>query len=119
MPIIDAAVASVLVIFALSAALVSDREYNASFCNEDDGSCSPPGRGFTIGSSLLIAAADGAGAYYGFTRVQACRNANPDKPVEAPPPVAPVVKPPPPSPTGTGSGSDPPIPAAGLPVPGG
>ncbi|HET9989606.1 MAG TPA: hypothetical protein VFQ65_13835, partial [Kofleriaceae bacterium] len=94
----------------------------------------------TIATSLVIAAATGAGAYVGFKRVGECRSANPEPVVTpvmtpvavplAPPPVAPVATPapapppatpkpaPPPVKPGAGSG-DLPIPPSGLPVPGG
>jgi len=112
-PILDSVFTGVMAIFAIYAAVSSDSDYRSNFCDEFDSSCEPPGRGYTVASSLIAAAAGGAGMYYGYTRVDACRKAQPQ--VEQPPPMVAPVAPP----AGTGSGSDLPIPAAGLPVPGG
>jgi hypothetical protein len=123
-PIIDGVFAGVLTIFAIYAAVSSESEYRSNFCNDYDSSCGAPDRVFTVATSLLLAAADGAGLYYGFTRVDACRKAQPaveQRPPIAPTPNAPVAAPRPATGSGSGSGagSDLPIPAAGLPVPGG
>jgi hypothetical protein len=95
----------------------STREWQDANCNIDDGSCEPPSQALFAVAGSIIAVADGAGAYWGYTRVDQCRRAQAAAP-PAPPPV--VTPPPPPVPPGTGEGSgdSPPIPPSGLPVPG-
>src|SRR3954463_3009580 len=114
-PILDSVFTGVMAIFAIYAAVSSESEYRSNFCDEFDSSCEAPGRGYTVATSLVAAAAGGAGMYVGYTRVDACRKAQPQV-EQMEPPVAPSV--PPASGSGSGSGSDLPIPAAGLPVPG-
>lgn len=118
-PILDSVFTGFMALFAIYAAVSSDSEYRSNFCDEFDSSCSAPGRTYTVATSLIAAAAGGAGMYYGYTHVDSCRKAQPQ--VEQPPPsvVAPVAPPASGSGSGSGSGSDLPIPAAGLPVPGG
>jgi hypothetical protein len=119
-PILDSVFTGFMALFAIYAAAASDSDYRSNFCDEFDSSCEPPGRTYTVASSLIAAAAGGAGMYYGYTRVAECRKAQPQVEQQPPPMVAPVAPvAPPPAGTGSGSGSDLPIPAAGLPVPGG
>ncbi|MEO8550401.1 MAG: hypothetical protein ABI678_10520 [Kofleriaceae bacterium] len=121
-PILDSVFTGFMALFAIYAAVSSESEYRSNFCDEFDSSCEAPGRSYTVATSLIAAAAGGAGMYYGYTRVAACRKVQPM--VEAAPPMVAPVAPvapiaPPRAETGSGSGSDLPIPAAGLPVPGG
>jgi hypothetical protein len=115
-PIIDTAVAGVAALFAIYAMAASSSQWHDVNCDVNDGSCTAPNQAFSAVAGSIIALADGAGAYWGYTRVEQCRRAQ----AAVPPVPPPVVTPPPPPPhdTGEGSGDSPPIPPSGLPVPG-
>ena len=116
-PIIDTAVAGVVALIAIYAMAASSSEWHDFNCDVNDSSCPVPNQSVTAVVGSIIAVADGAGAYWGFTRVEQCRRAQAAAPTVPPPPV--VTPPTPPTPpAGEGSGDAPPIPPSGLPVPG-
>ena len=119
MPIIDAAFAGVVALVAIYAMAASSREWHDFNCDVNDDACTVPNQSVTAVVGSIIAVADGAGAYWGFTRVEQCRRAQAAAPPVPPPPPV-VTPPPPPTPpdAGEGSGDAPPIPPSGLPVPG-
>ncbi len=89
-PILDTVFAGVMAIAAVGIAVQSDSEWQQSQCDSSDPMCTPAisqGEGALILAPLAILGA--AGAYYGWTRTQACRDAK--HATEVPPVAAPIV----------------------------
>jgi hypothetical protein len=119
-PILDTVFTAAMAITAIYTATSDAATWRGEFCDQFDASCNAPvsqGVGATIYS--IAALAGGAGMWWGYTRVDQCRQAQPT--MEAQPQPAPIVVTPPlPPPVDAGVDADtsPPIPPTGLPVPG-
>ncbi|MFT3699540.1 MAG: hypothetical protein QM831_40710 [Kofleriaceae bacterium] len=98
-PIIDTAFAAAAFALLVTTLVTSDSQLHDLFCDQYDASCSPNRAGIAT-LSAIVAGADGAGAYWGFTKTNECRNAS----SSTTPPTAPVP---------TGSDTTPVAPTAG------
>jgi len=119
-PILDTVFTAAMVLSAIYVATTDANSWRTEFCDQFDGSCDAPisqGVGAVIYGAAAVAG--GAGMWWGYTRVDQCRQAQ--STVGPPPPPPTVVTPPPQPPADAGVDADtsPPIPPTGLPVPGG
>jgi hypothetical protein len=96
-PILDGVATGVFAAFAIYSAVAGDADYRSNFCDQFDSACTAPDRGYTIATSLAVAAVTGVAAYIGRTRVNECQAASfapvltPAPPAPAPPaPLAPA-----------------------------